>query len=325
MIKKLYSAAIIAACALTGCSKTGLEPDCGQTSVNDSQMGNGKPVELTVTVSDTDMNTKIVGSGDDKKVNSLQVIVFNKHGLFETSAVSTSSEVTFSCTAGRKHIVALVNAMTETDISTFEEFSARKAVLEGTDQNNCIMVGDDEYDIVKSGGLEIKVKRLASMVVLKSVRTSFGSSYLKNLPFEVKSVYLINAAGNKVYIGDADPDLMYNVGCYDPATSLDILHDEITGVTLTSGGASYDVDHYFYCYPNPASTKTRLIIEATIDSDTYYYPIELPDLQSNNKYSYDVTIKGLGKDSPDIILTPMDVTALVTVTTWTEKTSEIDL
>lgn len=325
MNKKLYFAAFAAALAIMGCNKAGYAPDHGTTTDSNAPVGDEQTVQLTVSVSDADPETKITGVINDKKVNTLQVIVFNKHGLYETSAVAADSKVTFSCTAGYKKIVALVNTDTQTNITTYDELSARKASLVGTDGDNCVMVGETESDIASTGSVQIDVKRLASMVVLKSVSTNFGSSYLKNLPFEIKSVYLINAAGERAFIGDDEPALIYNEGAYDSSTSLDTLYDEVTDGTLTSGGLSYDVDHFFYCYPNPSSMKTRLVIEATIDSDTYYYPIELPDLQPNSKYSYSVTIKGLGKDSPNILLTPVDLTASVTVTTWAETSSEVEL
>lgn len=319
MNKKMYFAAFAAALALMGCSKNDLSSETVSPAEDE------RTVELTVNVMDSMMETKLTGSGNDKLVNTLQVFVFNKHGILETSANAESSEVTLTCTAGQKHVVALVNAQSESGVTTLADLSARKAGLETTSPTNCVMVGETDHNIVKSGGLSIAVTRLTSMVGLKSVELAFQSAYLKTLPFEIKAVYLINVAGEKAYISDSTPGVWYNQGGYDESTGLGILYDAVTGGTLVSGGEKYDKDHYFYCYPNTTSTPTRLVIEAEIDSETYYYPIEVKDIQSNNKYMYDVKIKGLGKDSPDILLTPTDLKNLVSVDLWVDNTFSVDL
>ncbi len=325
MMKRIYFAAFAAALALTGCSKAGFAPDNGVTPEHNYPVTDQKQVELTVNVSDLAMNTKITGKINDGSINTLQVFVFNKHGLFETSASTSGSQVTFSCTAGSKTIVTLVNAKTETGVTTLEEFSARKATLETTNQNNCVMVGSVKHDVVESGSVLIPVTRLAAMVGLRSVALSFTAPYLRTLPFAIKSVYLINAAGDRAYIDTVAPDHIYNVGALDEDNTLDILYDAVAEGSITSGGQKYETDHYFYCYPNSSSALTRLVIEAELDGDTYYYPIELSNITSNNKYLYDVTIKGLGKDSPDILLSPVDLLAAVTVNDWVDTTSKVEL
>lgn len=322
MIKKLYFAAFAAAFALMGCSKTGLAPENG--SVHEYPVEEGENVELTISVSDLSMTTRITGQISDESINNLQVFIFNKHGIFETSGSADSRSVSVSCTAGYKHIVALVNAEPETDVTTLEEFSARRASLAGTDQNNCVMTGMAECDINKSTGIIVNVKRLASMIALRSVQVNFTNSYLDSCPFEIKAVYLINVAGDRAYIGDSEPEHFYNEGAYEPDNSLDILYDAVTDVVLASRGSGYGVDHYFYCYPNSTETPTRLVLEAEVDSNTYYYPIELTDLQSNNKYMYDVTIKGPGKDSPDILLTPVDFKASLSVDLWVDNIFDLE-
>ena len=315
----MYFAAFAAALALVGCSKTDLE------SETTSPAEDGGTVELTVNVTDSMMETKVTGSNNDKKVNSLQVFVFNKHGILETSADAATSEVTLSCTAGQKHVVALVNAQTESGVTTLADLSARKAGLETTTSTNCVMVGEADHNVTKSGGLSITVKRLTSMVGLKSVELAFQSAYLRTLPFEIKAVYLINVAGERDYISNSTPSVWYNQGGYNETTCLGILYDPVSNGAITSGGEKYETDHYFYCYPNTTSTPTRLVIEATIDSQTYYYPIEVKDIQPNNKYMYDVKIKGLGKDSPDIMLTSSDMKNLVTVDIWVDNAYSVDL
>lgn len=319
MNNKLYFAAFAAALALVGCSKKNLE------SETTAPIEDGDTVELTVNVMDSMMETRVTGMNSDMDVNSLQIFVFNKYGLLETSASGTSSELTLTCTAGQKQIVALVNAESEADVTTLSDLSTRKAGLETTTATNCVMVGKIDHSVLKSGGLSVPVTRLTSMIGLKSVELAFASSYLAGLPFEIKAVYLINVAGERAYFSDSAPELWYNMGGYNASASPEVLYDAVTGGNITSGGRKYETDHYFYCYPNATSTPTRLVIEAEIDSDTYYYPIEVKNIESNNKYMYDVKIKGLGKDSPDILLTPTDLKNLVSVNVWVDNTYSVDL
>ena len=121
MIKKHYFAALAVAFTLMGCSKTGVMPE--NSSVQEGPVEEGKPVELTVTVSDLGMETRITEAINDNVVNNLQVFIFNKYGMFETSGSVNGGVLKISCTAGYKHIVALVNAEPETDVTTLEEFS----------------------------------------------------------------------------------------------------------------------------------------------------------------------------------------------------------
>jgi len=83
---------------------------------------------------------------------------------------------------------------------------------------------------------------------------------------------------------------------------------------LVYPGDTYDTPHYFYCYPNPTTTDssaetwsprfTRLVVEATVGTGHYYYPINIKGatsgLMNNTLYKITrLTITGPGSDSPD--------------------------
>ena len=88
----------------------------------------------------------------------------------------------------------------------------------------------------------------------------------------------------------------------------------------------YETPHHFYCLPNNTNTKTRLVIEALIGDRTYYYPITLEEVESNKSYSYNVTLRHLGTDSPDQPLEYGDVDFALEVTPWIEvKTDDVIL
>ena len=318
MLKKHFSAACAAAFILAGCAK--VNPDHA-TSDDELQV-------LTISVASeaSTAGTKVYGAAaDDARINNVQAFVFNRHGLFETSATSTTSVVQCSCTAGEKQVIVLVNADTETEVRDIADLSARTVDLADCDVDNLVMVGQGSVTVGAATGVPITVKRLASKVVLGDVYLSFADRAHSGLSFELKSVYLMNAAGHRAYIDDNVSPMWYNEDGYDAATCPSFLYDEITGGVLQSGGTQYSTDHYFYCYPNSTSKPTRMVIEAEIEGQTYYYPIVLDNLAPNNSYNYTVTIKSLGLDFPDMTFDKKNLNVTVTATPWHVNPNRLEM
>lgn len=315
MRTKLYFAAFAAAVALMGCENSFTDPADVQES--------GEPVSLTVSVSGA--VTKISGDPEainDRKVNSLQVFVFNRHGIYQASDYATSDEVTLTCTTGDKKVVALVNAPKEEGVGTFQELSQRVVSLENSGADNLVMVGSKDVTLAADTPITIEVKRLAAKICLNSVTLNFEEELHKDLSFEIQSVYLINVVGEKAYMTDNVSAKWFNFKGYDQSNSLVFLHDEVTGGALSTTTPKYSTPHSFYCYPNLSDTKTRLVIQAKIGSGTYYYPITLDSVASNKMYSYNVTLKRLGSDSPDVPLTDGSYTFNVSILDWDRTTTD---
>ena len=137
MIKKLYFAAIAAAFVFTGCAE-------GQADL--PQVGNSEGlVELTVSVSDA--QTKTTGQNYlDKIINDIQIFVFNKYGVYETSATAENYTLKLSCTSGHKQIVALVNADPVSDVLNISDLGAIKSDLASVGNGHSLLVCS-EYNI----------------------------------------------------------------------------------------------------------------------------------------------------------------------------------
>ena len=103
------------------------------------------------------------------------------------------------------------------------------------------------------------------------------------------------------------------------------LYDSLTDGHALANGETYDTDHYFYCYPNQTSTKTRLVIEAEIGGQIYYYPIVLNQVLPNNQYSYNVVLTRLGVDSPDASLDRSAYTVRITMKDWKTNSSTVEI
>lgn len=318
MLKQLFYAACAAAFILAGCAK--VNPDC-TTSDDELQV-----LTISVTSEDPSADTKVYGeSAEDAKINNVQAFIFNRYGLFETSATSTTSVVRCSCTAGEKQVIVLVNAGPETGVRDIADLSARTVDLADCDINNLVMVGQGSVTVGSSTGVPITVKRLASKVVLGDVYLSFADKFHNGISFELKSVYLINAASHRAYIDDNVSSGWYNEDGYEAATCPSFLYDAVTDGLMNLTVTQYSTDHYFYCYSNSTSKSTRMVIEVEIDGHMYYYPIVLNDLAPNNSYYYTVTIKNYGLDSPDMTFDKMNLNVSVTVTPWQSNSSKLEM
>lgn len=315
MIRKI-SIAALAAAAFVSCNEKNADlPQSGENS------------ELvTFSVSVPGLETRSTGESADgeKKINSLQVFVFNKHGVYEASARADQAEVTITCTAGQKRMVALVNAGEETGVSDYETLAGRDVYLEDSGVGDLVMLGDTVVTVAADNPIDVEVSYLSSKVVLESVKLNLENQEHESLDFAVTSVFLTNVAGDRKYINDSDPTIWYHEGA-DLSETLPFLYDSVSDGTIAKGDAGYGTDHYFYCFPNDTETRTRLVIETLIGNQTYYYPIELEELLPNNQYSYSVVLTRLGTDSPDGSLEKGDYVVTVSIKGWKENSVDVEI
>ena len=306
MFKKMIFAAM-AAVAVIGCNEKDVEmPD----------VQNGEKIQLTVNLPQA--ATKVTGAPTDDKVNNVQIFVFDKNGLYEASTHSTSSSLSLTCTTGEKQIVALVNAPLENGVTNIADLRSRTSDLNDCSAGNIVMSGEITEELTASTTVIMPVERLAARVAVSQVNTDFELEAHQSLSFEIRSIYLVNVAGEKAYLEDNTPATWYNKTKYAAGTSLAFLYDVVANGRIENGD-SYDTEHYFYCYPNSTATKTRLVIEAEVGGYTYYYPVTLNAVDANTAYTYNLTITRLGSDSPDIPVADGTVNFTVTVADWVEQ------
>ena len=178
------------------------------------------------------------------------------------------------------------------------------------------MVGSKTVTLPQSEKVSIDVNRIASRVVLKKVTRNFTSAALQSLDFTIDAIYIINVAGNTSYDLTAAPAAWYNVAKYNSELAA-LMHDPVDSKIIN--GQSYGTQHAFYSYPNDATSKTtRLVIETTLGETKYYYPINLPAMESNKSYEIaEVTITRPGSDDPDVPVSFEDATFSINVIDWT--------
>ena len=304
----VFAAALV---ALVACNKNEVTPMGPQ-----NQPETLEPCELTVGICGSMTKATAVTKDNEAKVNDLQVFVFRGDELDAYASVDNAMELTLSCTAGEREVYALVNAPEYSSVSSKTALLAKVSELSANSLTNFEMVGSKSVTLPQASTVSIDVNRIASRVVLKKVTRNFTSAALQSLDFTVDAIYLINVAGNTSYDLTAVPGEWYNVAKYNSELA-SLLHDAVG--SKIANGASHDTVHSFYSYPNDAASKTtRLVIETTLGTTKYYYPINLPAMESNKSYEIaEVTITRPGSDDPDVPVSFADATFSINVIDWT--------
>ena len=309
-MKKSFFAFAAALAAMVACNKNDVE------SMNPQQQEPLQACELTVGI--TGSMTKATGmtTASEAKVNNLQVFVFRGNELDAYASVDDAKELTLSCTAGERQVYALVNAPDDSSVSGKDALLAKVSELDANSLDNFEMVGNKSVTLPQDETVQIDVNRIASRVVLKKITRNFTSEALQALNFEVQAIYLINVAGNTSYDLTAAPATWYNVAKNNSEIA-ELLYD--APAASVANGGSYDTKHYFYGYPNDNSVKqTRIVIETMLGTKKYYYPINLPEMDSNKSYEIDeVVITRPGSDDPDVPVSFADASFSINVLDWT--------
>lgn len=321
-MRKRILIAAMAAVVLVGCSEKHLQPAEVETNVQDMD------VELTVNVPVS--VTKVSSASDESKINGLQVLVFDSNGVLEAFKTGTGSSLTLTCTSGEKTIAVFANAESMAAVNRYSELDQKVSDLSENEVGGLVMEGYKEVELSSSGTVNIALKRLAAKVTIKSIKNSFELAQHQQMEFKLVSVYLVNVAGGQYFNTAVDtsvPTLWYHKGSC--TSELPFLYDVLSAENVLAYGDTYAAEHYFYCYPNPVSSDvtggeqwserlTRLVVEATLDGETYYYPITIDNIAQNSSYAYTLEITRPGSSSPDIPVDDSAVNFNVTVSDWIE-------
>ena len=309
-MKKSIFAFAAALAALVACNKneaTPMQPQNQESLV---------PCELTVGICGAMTKATGVTTDNEAKVNKLQIFVFRGDDLDAYASVENAKELTLSCTAGEREVYALVNAPDYSSVPGKAALLAKVSELSANTLTNFEMVGSKSVTLPQTSTVSIDVNRIASRVVLKKITRNFTSAALQALDFTVDAIYLVNVAGNTSYDLTAAPSTWYNIA-ENKGELASLLAD--TPTAPIAQGQAYDTDHTFYAYPNDlAVNTTRIVIETTLGTSKYYYPINLPEMAANKSYEIEeVVLTRPGSDNPDEPVSFADATFSINVIDWT--------
>ena len=356
MKKTFFAVAAIA--ALVACNKqapdAGIRPAVPETS--DAATLTAKivsPFNTKATVADEESEAKVnaIDVFVFRTVSGVSVVDGYKR-------IEAYQDVVVPCTKGSRKIYAIVNSDKDlSGVSTEAELCAIVSELKNNHSagalTNFVMMGTKDVEITSETTQDIAVDRLAARVWVKKITKNFSAAGLQDAHFEIVRMYLTNVV-NQINLGrdfvpDATEAYWYNMMQYDDTEGTEkdkfILRTsscagEVPGDRNAPGSVDLAVENAMYAYPNPTQSDnlegstgmykgpeggpwsirpTRLVIEATLDGQLYYYPITLPRLEYNKSYEIsNLVITRPGSDDPDMPVVGFDVPFHITVHDWTQ-------
>ena len=178
----------------------------------------------------------------------------------------------------------------------------------------------------------VAISPLASNVAIETLGYDFSGTPYSGSTITDTKVYLTNVSAScpLLYTDGSRPTRIINTGCLnlDDIQSFkepEIIVREIPDIP---GMKTIHPDISLLCYPNPAieespgSPHTRLVIEGTIDSQVYYWPITINKgmgIGRGERYTYDILIRRKGVTDPDIPIDDARIDIRLSIKPWTEK------
>lgn len=278
--------------------------------------------------------TRASSAGSEDSVNSLQIYVFNSTGaVLEAYGKSSESSVTVKVSTGSKMIAALVNAPDLTNVTSLAQLNDSESLLSDNSRTSFVMFGVTEGPVSVSGSssVVVDVNRLASRVVIGKITNGMVTPPYNTATFTVDAIYLLNAGGSSNLAASmTSQSLWYNWRSRSSVADLDDFLYENMGSLSIASSASHANSHYFYCYPNPSSGDssadddspryTRLVVEASINGTTWYYPISLQGMKANHSYEIsELKITRPGSANPDEPIDLEDAQFSINVLDWTHE------
>ncbi len=347
-MKKLrnYLLATLALVALISCTK---ENDPISTEVEESI------VTFSVSTNDTKASGSAQGSQtDDNTVNTLEFFIFNADGAaagvldayqkFTTADGLTNLQV--KATTGAKNIYVVANSH-RTDywqgVVTLAEFKEQVSSLTSENNKDFAMVGSTDATLQASTSLTLSISRLVARIGLASIKTNFADSPYYGMSISNVKVYITNVHSSKLfYNGEISTPVILNNKALvaTDANSCSMSGMLYDAISTSIGDTGYSTAHYFYAYENVMETETtsdrftRLVIQADLDGNTYYYPVNINQegygydssnghkgVKRNYAYEINVTILRPGSTDPDVAVEHGVMSCTVNVLNWNSTTT----
>ena len=299
---------------LTGCHKELISENVSEDRVT---------VNVSVPISET----KVVSVSNEAAIHNYQVFLFKEDGMIEDYVNQNTSDITLDCTLGKKTIVVLVNAPSFGYVMDLTTLAAQNSLLTDNEAGSFVMEGKVSVDItsLNSISITVPVTRKVARIELSSLNVAIDMPQYSSKTFTVSSVYLINVSAEMPYFEQAAPILWYNKTAYSSVDDNTLIYDDLGDFEITSE-TPYTTKNVFYCYPNNVTPDsfsetwsprlTRLVVEAKLDGETYYYPITVPNIKQNKRYEVNLIITRPGAKSPDYEVDKLVADFKVSVADW---------
>lgn len=231
------------------------------------------------------------------------------------------------CGSGKKIIVAVSSEGRDiydyADIRDFQTLSSKERDFRAEDPSLPSLSGQ-----TRSGEAAIRLLPLLTKIRINSLLADFHNHPYSASQMENVKIYLTNIPASSPILGDRDapPSVWLNLGGFFEDDLATLEHPEM--IFSQAGNVGREVvfpGTELYCFPSGVKVESfgaplsKLVFEAVIDGETWYYPILLKDLERGRMYSLDITFTGKGTKDPETPVSREDILVSTNIIPWTEK------
>lgn len=308
--------------------------------------------------------TKVTNATDanEQKVNNVQVYVFRNHGGEASAneidgskhfAAAESTGYSVDCTVGERKVYVVVNANDGAkdvkEVTNEQQLLDRVTNLGENTPSKLLMIGKKDVKTTASFETTIQVYRMVAAVLVDKVNVNFSSPALQESgTLVITDMYLANVTGRNNYANTTNWSALESAYWFNqlgtdaartacPETVKALTQESGLSISLKHGQCTEDGQtHTFYCFPNNCThaegapftqRATKLVVKATLNGKTYYYPCDLSrannqgdtiyDLKANYKYHLTLNINRPGSEDPDSPVVISASTFQIKVEDWT--------
>lgn len=213
------------------------------------------------------------------------------------------------------------------DMNSYGSLSKVRIDLENETRECLTRTGECRIDDGEDAK-EVILKPLVAQIRLDRISCDFsGTPYAgQNITDVMAYLTNVNATYGLMGSGTRGPERIINQGMLKPGDLKTFRDQGLVFAELTEnlGTASVRPDINFLCFPNSGndvigSPCTRLVIEGKIDGMTYYWPINVKDIERNCRYVYDIVIRRKGTSDPETPINLDACTVQYDIKPWEEK------
>lgn len=242
---------------------------------------------------------------------------------------------------GEKIVFACMNCQREKyDWAVINSFPSMKEIevdLSKESRSSPCMTGIAEINAGINETYSLELRRIASEVILRSIRCDFSNKSYEGKSIDEVKVYLtnVNTRCSITSDGAVTPTAIINAGglVYEDLEGFAEPGMVLQTIDRSIGRAVLRPDIRLACYPNagtadtPGTPYTRLVIEGKIDGTTYWWPVDInrdgnneeQGIYRNRQYIFDIIIKRKGTSDPDTVMETEDAEIKMSIQPWKEK------
>lgn len=283
-------------------------------------------VEVSFTCSEPQTKAAGASEADEYAISRWTVYVFDtRSGWFRYGSSDDAAPVTLQLQAGRPYAcVALVNWPPDREpnpstVLSAGDLAGKTACLEENAPGRLLMFGEDRLiPVPGTSEKNIRVRRLVARLDVRGI--SLDCPEWSGKTILLRHIYVTNACKTTQYgmdltsVSSARTNWYNTLGWHgggDASESMDALLSDRDIDAVIDATHPYTVPHTYYFYPNPVEDDvhnpsgwsprhTRLVLEAAVDGENYYYPITLPPVSRNQICrASGIVIHGPGSPYPE--------------------------